>query len=43
MREWMGVGEKKRGNREDMKKQFLGREKNGILGGCMKEIISKSR
>lgn len=31
-----GWGDKRR-NKEEMKKQFLGKEKNGTMGGCMKE------
>lgn len=45
MEGWRGD---KRRNKEEMKKQFFGKEKNGTMGGCVKrrekssEVISKS-
>lgn len=32
-----GWEKNKRRNKEEMKKQFLGKEKNGTMGGCVKE------
>lgn len=43
-----GLGENERRNKEGMKRQFFGRERNMTVGGCVKErdksseVISKS-